>query len=172
MSIFNCNFIESKWLEITFRLYLFSCILDVSKRQIHVTALNLDITWRRDRRLPKNPTSSGPLTELPDYTFMDGRPTPMGVCFHTCDSFSLSHSLFPQPMQFFFIKPFPLILQVRMKGRVEAQREIARKIIQGIREVDSAKEWHQHRLQATEEERKSILDSKLKPKGKLLSKKP
>lgn len=29
--------------------------------------------------MPKNPTSSGPLTDLPDYSFMDGRPTPLGV---------------------------------------------------------------------------------------------
>lgn len=62
-------------------LFVFEFISDVSKRQFHVTGLNFDITWRRDRRLPKNPTSSGPLTELPDYTFMDGRPTPLGVCF-------------------------------------------------------------------------------------------
>lgn len=65
-----------------------------------------------------------------------------------------------------------MILQVRMKCRVEAQRELAKKIIQGIREVDSAKMAHQQRLQATEEERQSILDSKLKPKGKFLTKKP
>lgn len=58
-----------------------------------------------------------------------------------------------------------------MKGRVEYQRELARKIIQGIREVDSAKAGHQERLQAKESERQGILDSKLKPKGKLLAKK-
>lgn len=39
----------------------------------------MDIAWRRNRRLPKNPTSTGPLTDLPDYTFTDGRPTPLGV---------------------------------------------------------------------------------------------
>lgn len=58
-----------------------------------------------------------------------------------------------------------------MKSRVEQQRELARKIIQGIREVDSAKIEYQRKLRATEEERQSILDSKLKPKGKLLTKK-
>lgn len=58
-----------------------------------------------------------------------------------------------------------------MKGRVESQRELARKIIQGIKEVNSAKAGHQQRLQAKEAERQDILDSKLKPKGKLLVKK-
>lgn len=48
-------------------------------RSIHLTGINCDIIWRRNRRLPKNPSSSGPLTDLPDYTFMDGRPTPLGV---------------------------------------------------------------------------------------------
>lgn len=62
-------------------------ISDVSKRQIHITGMNFDITWRRDRRLPKNPTSTGPLTDLPDYTFMDGRPTPLGVCMHSNNKF-------------------------------------------------------------------------------------
>ena len=59
-----------------------------------------------------------------------------------------------------------------MKSRVEQQRELARKIIQGIREVDSAKIEYQRKLDAKEEHRQSILDSKLKPKGKLLIKKP
>lgn len=59
-----------------------------------------------------------------------------------------------------------------MKCRVEQQRELARNIIQGIREVDSAKVEYKRKLMATEEERQRILDSKLKPKGRLLSKKP
>lgn len=58
-----------------------------------------------------------------------------------------------------------------MKFRVELQRDLARKIVQGIREVDSAKVGYQRKLHAKEDERQSILDSKLKPKGKLLTKK-
>lgn len=58
-----------------------------------------------------------------------------------------------------------------MQSRVEQQRDLARKIIQGIREVDSAKIGYQQKLRAKEEERHSILNSKLKPKGKLLTKK-
>ncbi|KAJ6642223.1 39S ribosomal protein L52, mitochondrial [Pseudolycoriella hygida] len=35
--------------------------------------------WREDRGLDKNPNAHGPLTDLPDYTFMDGnRLTPLG----------------------------------------------------------------------------------------------
>lgn len=59
-----------------------------------------------------------------------------------------------------------------MLNRVENQRELARKIIQGIREVDKAKVDYQQKLKGIEEEKQSILNSKLKPKGKLLAKKP
>ncbi|XP_031625435.1 39S ribosomal protein L52, mitochondrial [Contarinia nasturtii] len=113
-------------------------IENVGSRGIHVTGAQMSISWRRNRRLPKNPTSSGPLTDLPDYTYMDGRPTPLGV---------------------------------RQKARLDRQRDIADKIVKGLYEVDFAKELYQNKLRATEEERKQLLDSKLKPKGKLLLKK-
>lgn len=61
--------------------------------------------------------------------------------------------------------------QTRQKGRLDAQRELAQNIVQRIKEVDTAKEIYQQKLRATEQERQSILDSKLKPKGKLLIKK-
>uniref|UniRef100_A0A336M5A6 CSON004178 protein n=1 Tax=Culicoides sonorensis TaxID=179676 RepID=A0A336M5A6_CULSO len=35
--------------------------------------------WRKEAGLSQNYTAEGPLTNLPDYTFMDGRPTPLGV---------------------------------------------------------------------------------------------
>ncbi|XP_012058368.1 PREDICTED: 39S ribosomal protein L52, mitochondrial [Atta cephalotes] len=35
--------------------------------------------WRQKRGLTANPNTFGPLTNLPDYTFKDGRPTPLGV---------------------------------------------------------------------------------------------
>jgi len=38
----------------------------------------VDQDWRSDQRLPMNPNAEGPLTNLPDYTYMDGRPTPLG----------------------------------------------------------------------------------------------
>lgn len=39
----------------------------------------MDKKWREENNLCKNPNAFGPLTNLPDYTFMDGRPTPLGV---------------------------------------------------------------------------------------------
>lgn len=44
-----------------------------------ISIRSYDINWREKNRLPLNPTSHGPLTNLPDYTFLDGRPTPLGV---------------------------------------------------------------------------------------------
>ncbi|XP_067000229.2 large ribosomal subunit protein mL52 [Anabrus simplex] len=38
----------------------------------------LDRIWRRKRGLPENPNTFGPLTNLPDFTYVDGRPTPLG----------------------------------------------------------------------------------------------
>lgn len=35
--------------------------------------------WRENRGLTANPNAFGPLTNLPDYTFQDGKPTPLGV---------------------------------------------------------------------------------------------
>lgn len=61
--------------------------------------------------------------------------------------------------------------QTRQKGRLDQQREIARKIVQGIQEVDFAKEFYQQKLDTVENERQNILDNKLKPKGRLLAKK-
>lgn len=61
--------------------------------------------------------------------------------------------------------------QTRQKRRLDQQRDIAQKIVKGIQEVDSAKEIYQQKLRAAENERQAILDSKLKPKGKLLEKK-
>ncbi|KAI8117147.1 39S ribosomal protein L52, mitochondrial [Lucilia cuprina] len=48
-------------------------------RNISCTArLALDQKWREEQGLPENPNEFGPLTNLPDYTFLDGRPTPLG----------------------------------------------------------------------------------------------
>lgn len=40
---------------------------------------NLNQTWRQARGLPLNPNTCGPLTDKADYTFLDGRPTPLGM---------------------------------------------------------------------------------------------
>jgi len=39
----------------------------------------LDQRWRQKRGLTVNPNTFGLLTNLPDYTFKDGRPTPLGI---------------------------------------------------------------------------------------------
>ncbi|XP_011634355.1 39S ribosomal protein L52, mitochondrial [Pogonomyrmex barbatus] len=40
---------------------------------------HLDQRWREKRGLTVNPNAFGLLTNLPDYTFKDGRPTPLGI---------------------------------------------------------------------------------------------
>ncbi|XP_072758515.1 large ribosomal subunit protein mL52 [Anoplolepis gracilipes] len=39
----------------------------------------LNQRWRRKRGLTENPNTFGLLTNLPDYTFKDGKPTPLGI---------------------------------------------------------------------------------------------
>ncbi|KAF4528126.1 hypothetical protein B566_EDAN016329, partial [Ephemera danica] len=38
------------------------------------SSLLADPAWRANRKLPRNPNSYGPLTDAPDYSFLDGRP--------------------------------------------------------------------------------------------------
>ncbi|KAK5642113.1 hypothetical protein RI129_008280 [Pyrocoelia pectoralis] len=48
--------------------------------KIHTTPfVKLDQRWREKKGLPMNPNASGVLTDAPDYTFLDGRPTPYGM---------------------------------------------------------------------------------------------
>ncbi|XP_013112560.2 large ribosomal subunit protein mL52 [Stomoxys calcitrans] len=42
------------------------------------TKLSIDQRWREEKGLPANPNAYGPLSNLPDYTYLDGRATPMG----------------------------------------------------------------------------------------------
>ncbi|XP_030383150.1 39S ribosomal protein L52, mitochondrial [Scaptodrosophila lebanonensis] len=50
-----------------------------AQRHVALTAVrSIDQKWRASRGLPQNPNAFGPLTNLPDYTFLDGRPTPLG----------------------------------------------------------------------------------------------
>ncbi|XP_071451319.1 large ribosomal subunit protein mL52 [Hetaerina americana] len=51
-----------------------------STRNVFTTSrLLIDQRWRERAGLPKNPNSYGPLTDGPDYTYLDGRPTPIGT---------------------------------------------------------------------------------------------
>ncbi|XP_039501631.1 39S ribosomal protein L52, mitochondrial [Drosophila santomea] len=51
-----------------------------AQRSIALTATRaIDQKWRASRGLPENPNAFGPLTNMPDYTYLDGRPTPLGA---------------------------------------------------------------------------------------------
>ncbi|CAO1428922.1 unnamed protein product [Diamesa tonsa] len=64
------------------KLVNLKCIISAqlkSKTCFHTArVLNVDQKWRQEKRLAENPNMEGPLTNLPDFTYMDGRPTPLG----------------------------------------------------------------------------------------------
>nr|NP_001299365.1 39S ribosomal protein L52, mitochondrial [Papilio xuthus]BAM20050.1 mitochondrial ribosomal protein L52 [Papilio xuthus] len=106
-----------------------------SSRSISCTqTLNIK-EWRVSRGLPVNRNAEGVLTDGPDYTFLDGRPTP------------LLH---------------------KQKLRMLKQRDFASRIVELSSELDFAKTRHEKMIEAKEEERKTILSNRLKPKGKAL----
>ncbi|XP_012283326.1 39S ribosomal protein L52, mitochondrial [Orussus abietinus] len=46
----------------------------------HTTSMrSVDQSWRIKNRLTENPNAFGPLTNMSDYSFKDGRVTPLGV---------------------------------------------------------------------------------------------
>lgn len=47
-------------------------------RNFHLNPIMNDKNWRIQRKLTVNPNAFGPLTNLPDYSFKDGRPVPYG----------------------------------------------------------------------------------------------
>lgn len=106
----------------------------------------------------ENPLNDSPLVTLPDYTFMDGRPTPLGVSFNLILSgAALNKSSFP--------------LQSNQMQRLMKQREWAGKIAEQLGELNFAKERHAKMVQEKEDKRNAILNSKLKEKGVKLLKK-
>ncbi|KAH8277839.1 hypothetical protein KR018_008504 [Drosophila ironensis] len=57
-----------------------SVFLQLVQRNLSLSAVrSIDQKWRAGKGLPENPNSFGPLTNLPDYSFLDGRPTPLGA---------------------------------------------------------------------------------------------
>ncbi|XP_016986386.1 39S ribosomal protein L52, mitochondrial [Drosophila rhopaloa] len=51
-----------------------------ARRGIAVSAArSIDQKWRAEKGLPENPNAFGPLTNSPDFTYLDGRPTPLGA---------------------------------------------------------------------------------------------
>ncbi|EDW73835.1 uncharacterized protein Dwil_GK19668 [Drosophila willistoni] len=53
-------------------------IVQAQRNVAFTSARLIDQKWREDKSLPQNPNAFGPLTNLPDYSFLDGRPTPLG----------------------------------------------------------------------------------------------
>ncbi|XP_015189020.1 PREDICTED: 39S ribosomal protein L52, mitochondrial [Polistes dominula] len=54
--------------------------LYIINNEFHTSYINLlKQDWRMKKGLTENPNAFGPLTNKPDYTFLDGRPTPFGV---------------------------------------------------------------------------------------------
>lgn len=104
----------------------------------HTSTICQSIGWRKQNRLETNPNKYGPLTNLPDYTYLDGRPTPLGC---------------------------------RQQVRLNKQKIIAQKVVEGLHEIDFAMKRHQNQLQLKENERQKAISNKLKPKGHLLLKK-
>ncbi|XP_043500224.1 39S ribosomal protein L52, mitochondrial [Polistes fuscatus] len=52
----------------------------IVNNEFHTSYINLlKQDWRRNKGLTENPNAFGPLTNKPDYSFLDGKPTPFGV---------------------------------------------------------------------------------------------
>ncbi|XP_041375512.1 39S ribosomal protein L52, mitochondrial-like [Gigantopelta aegis] len=67
--------------QLTFQMYhkILQSTAVVRSRCIQTSAVHLaGGRWRVERGLPENNNRYGPLTDLPDYSFVDGRPTPIG----------------------------------------------------------------------------------------------
>ncbi|KAI5745915.1 hypothetical protein M8J76_015502 [Diaphorina citri] len=94
-----------------------------------------NIKWRLQQGLPQYLNSCGPLTDNPDYSYVDetlNRPP----CYGT-----------------------------GQRKRILEQIELAKSIIHYTKEVDKCKEKTQEKLKAQQLERQALLESKLKPKG-------
>ncbi|CAD6242397.1 GSCOCG00009481001-RA-CDS [Cotesia congregata] len=110
-----------------------SNLSNIYYNKFHVSSIQqLDQKWRKKNRFTQNPNAFGPLTNLPDYSFADGRPVPFGV---------------------------------RQMTRINKQRQYFTKIKQLASEVDYAVERYNRIQNELTEKKKSIIDSKLKPKG-------
>ncbi|XP_076580411.1 large ribosomal subunit protein mL52 [Chaetodon auriga] len=115
-------------------------VLRLSSRQFSTTCgVQAGNKWRKEHGLARSGTEYGPLTDLPDWSYADGRPAP------------------------------PMKGQLRRK---QEREDLARRIVMLSSEMDRGIEaWREKQEQAKrkEEHKKSLL---LKPKGKLLMKKP
>ncbi|EDW09174.2 39S ribosomal protein L52, mitochondrial [Drosophila mojavensis] len=74
--------LNTKMLKLS-TLCLINPALITAQRHVALSAVRcVDQGWRAAKGLPENPNAFGPLTNLPDYTYLDGRPTPLGSNQH------------------------------------------------------------------------------------------
>ena len=83
-SIVRRSLPECRWTDAVKRfrfIYHFNFDFD-SGWYFHTTNTQcINLRWREARGLPNNPNKESILTTLPDYSYLDGRPTPLGVIF-------------------------------------------------------------------------------------------
>ncbi|KAL1462722.1 hypothetical protein WDU94_014535 [Cyamophila willieti] len=94
-----------------------------------------NMKWRLEQGLPQDLNSCGPLTDNPDYSYVDEtlvRPPPYGS---------------------------------GQRKRMLEQIEHAKTIVKYCKELDQGKQKYQDKLKAKKEEKQKIIDNKLKPKG-------
>lgn len=92
-------------------------------------------SWREEQGLPLDLNSCGPLTDKPDYSYVE------------------------ENVQ------RPSIYCAGQRKRLRRHQENTKNIIEMIREVDFGKERYQKILEAKEKEKQAIIQSKLQPKG-------
>lgn len=84
--LFNISWINPTWINLTQLPLLspglthhFLPALNSKPAPILLsTTRSIHPRWKDENRRPKNPNAYGVLTDSPDYTFLDGRPTPYG----------------------------------------------------------------------------------------------
>lgn len=92
---------------------------------------------RKERGLPLNPNASGTLTDSPDFSYLDGRITPLGQ---------------------------------GQRRRILRDEEVKFKVIALSKEIDFAIERYKQLQIEEENQKRQIIDRKLKPKGMALLK--
>jgi len=98
------------------------------------------------------------LTNLPDYTFKDGRPTPLGTRQKTRLDKQRGYAVCKTIGLLFAMKSCTILYSIDFQA----------KIVKLVGEIDYAVERHARLQEKEKEERQKILNNKLKPKGNLL----
>ena len=81
----QCKLIFHMFYVIEYALCQYSCVtltffvLVICRGLSSTPALSKQ--WREEKGLPRNRNAEGVLTDTPDFTYLDGRPTPLLVIF-------------------------------------------------------------------------------------------